>query len=68
MIIDGRFQDWAAVRPEFRDTIGDPVRRNHPGYGSWLFPDTCTNAAGIFNQDDYPLSTGTKAESAQQPH
>jgi hypothetical protein len=32
--IDGRFDDWAAVGHEFRDTIGDPVRRNHPGYGS----------------------------------
>jgi hypothetical protein len=31
--IDGRFDDWAAVSPEFRDTIGDPVRRNHAGYG-----------------------------------
>jgi hypothetical protein len=32
--IDGRFDDWAAVGPEFRDTIDDPVRRNHAGYGS----------------------------------
>jgi len=32
--IDGRFEDWAAVGPEFRDTIGDPMRRSHPGYGS----------------------------------
>ena len=32
--IDGRFDDWTAVKPEFRDTIGDPVRRSHPGYGS----------------------------------
>ena len=31
--IDGRFDDWAAVAPEFRDTIGDPVHRNHPGWG-----------------------------------
>ena len=29
--IDGRFDDWAAVGPEFRDTIDDPMRRNHPG-------------------------------------
>ena len=32
--IDGRFDDWAAVGPEFRDPIGDPMRRNHPGWGS----------------------------------
>jgi hypothetical protein len=32
--IDGRFDDWAAVGPEFRDTIDDPMRRNHPGWGN----------------------------------
>jgi len=32
--IDGRFDDWAAVGPEFRDTIGDGVQRNHAGWGS----------------------------------
>ena len=32
--IDGRFDDWAAVGPEFRDTIDDAMRRNHPGYGT----------------------------------
>jgi len=31
--IDGRFDDWTAVAPEYRDTLGDPARRNHPGYG-----------------------------------
>jgi hypothetical protein len=30
--IDGRFRDWAAVEPEFRDTIGDPVKRDHAGW------------------------------------
>ncbi len=32
--IDGRFADWEPVQPEFRDTIGDPVHRDHPGYGN----------------------------------
>lgn len=32
--IDGRFDDWGTIAPEFRDTIGDPMRRNHPGYAS----------------------------------
>jgi hypothetical protein len=32
--IDGQFADWTNVTPEFRDTIGDPVRRDHAGYGS----------------------------------
>jgi hypothetical protein len=30
--IDGAFGDWSAVRPEFRDNIGGPARRDHPGY------------------------------------
>jgi hypothetical protein len=34
--IDGRFEDWAAVQPEFRDTIGDPVHRDHRGWGKTL--------------------------------
>jgi hypothetical protein len=32
--IDGRFDDWVAIAPEFRDTTGDPMRRKHPGYAS----------------------------------
>jgi len=31
--IDGAFDDWAAVTPEYRDTIGDVIHRDHPGYG-----------------------------------
>jgi hypothetical protein len=30
--IDGRFEDWRAVQPEFRDTVGDQVRREHRGW------------------------------------
>lgn len=30
--IDGRFEDWRPVEPEFRDPIGDPVRRHHRGW------------------------------------
>jgi len=29
--IDGKFDDWKFVEPEFRDSAGDPMRRNHPG-------------------------------------
>lgn len=31
--IDGRFEDWVKVKPEFRDSVGDPVQRDHPGWG-----------------------------------
>jgi hypothetical protein len=30
--IDGRFDDWRSVQTEFRDTIGDQVRREHRGW------------------------------------
>lgn len=32
--IDGRFDDWGGVAPEFRDTIGDPAHRDHRGWGA----------------------------------
>ncbi len=34
--IDGNLDDWASVQPEFRDTIGDPVDRDHAGWGRRL--------------------------------
>jgi hypothetical protein len=30
--IDGTFTDWAEAGPEFRDTLGDPAKRDHPGW------------------------------------
>lgn len=33
IVADGRFDDWRAVLPEYRDTIGDPADRDHPGWG-----------------------------------
>lgn len=32
--IDGRFEDWTEATPEFRDTLGDPVHRDHRGWGA----------------------------------
>jgi hypothetical protein len=34
--IDGKFDDWASVLPEFRDHQGDTAHRDHPGYGERL--------------------------------
>ena len=31
--LDGRFEDWKDVKPEYRDTVGDPVRRDYRGWG-----------------------------------
>jgi hypothetical protein len=30
--VDGSFGDWKLAGPEFRDTIGDPAHRDHPGW------------------------------------
>jgi hypothetical protein len=30
--IDGRFDDWSGVTPEYRDDQGDVMHRDHPGY------------------------------------
>lgn len=35
--IDGAFEDWQKVTPEFRDTIGDTAHREHRGYGNILY-------------------------------
>lgn len=32
--VDGRFEDWRLVAPEFRDTLADPVRREFRGWSS----------------------------------
>ena len=31
--IDGNFDDWRDVQPEFRDTVGDEVRRDFTAHG-----------------------------------
>jgi hypothetical protein len=40
IVVDGRFEDWSDVRPEFRDTIGDTKHRDHPGYGDLVYRNT----------------------------
>jgi hypothetical protein len=37
IVMDGRFDDWAAVQPEFRDTIGDTIHRDQKGYGDLMY-------------------------------
>ena len=37
IVIDGLFDDWAKVGPEFRDTIGDTLHRDHKGYGELVY-------------------------------
>lgn len=35
--VDGNFDDWTGVSPEFRDTIGDTTHRDHEGYGALVY-------------------------------
>jgi hypothetical protein len=37
IVIDGSFDDWKTVEPEFRDTIGDTFHRDHRGYGNLVY-------------------------------
>jgi hypothetical protein len=37
IVIDGSFEDWQIVTPEFRDTIGDTLHRDHQGYGDLVY-------------------------------
>ncbi len=37
--IDGNFESWAGVQPEFRDHKGDTMHRNHRGYGKTFYAD-----------------------------
>jgi hypothetical protein len=37
--IDGAFDDWAGVEPEYRDTVGDTCHRDYDGYGGLHYKD-----------------------------
>jgi hypothetical protein len=37
--IDGKFGEWEQVLVEYRDTRGDVVHRDHPGYGDLHYKD-----------------------------
>jgi len=37
--IDGSFNDWNAVKTEYRDTKGDMFHRDHNGYGGFHYTD-----------------------------
>jgi hypothetical protein len=32
IVVDGNFEDWRGVGPEYRDDRGDVMHRDHPGY------------------------------------
>lgn len=54
--VDGNFDDWTSVIPEYRDTIGDVTHRDHLGYGNIPYKnDTGRNdfviAKAAYDQD-----------------
>ena len=38
--IDGRFEDWADIQVEHRDTVGDTAHRDYKGYGGLRYKNT----------------------------
>ncbi len=38
--VDGQFDDWSNVGPEFRDPVGDTMHRDHKGYGKTQYRDS----------------------------
>lgn len=38
--IDGQFEDWNDVGPEFRDAAGDTAHRDHKGFGTHHYTNT----------------------------
>jgi len=38
--IDGRFEEWNEVAPEFRDPLNDTVHRDHPGFSTLHYTNT----------------------------
>lgn len=69
--IDGAFKDWQDVTPEFRDTIGDTVHRNFPGYGELTYRnDTGRNDFVVAKvaHDKETLSFFVQTREQMTPH
>lgn len=70
--VDGSFDDWKPVAPEFRDTIGDTIHRDHIGYGPRLHyrNDTGRNDIVIAKAayDDANLYFHARAAAQLTPH
>ena len=69
--IDGLFDDWAEVKVEYRDTVGDTAHRDYKGYGGLHYKDdsgrndiiTCKVAV-----DPNTVSFYVEAKDALTPH
>ncbi len=69
--IDGKFEDWNKDFIEFRDTIGDTIHRDHPGYGGLQYKndsgrnDIITCKTGI---DDKTVAFFAETNANLTPH
>ncbi|HEO69952.1 MAG TPA: hypothetical protein ENN80_01715 [Candidatus Hydrogenedentes bacterium] len=71
IVVDGAFDDWEAVLPEYRDTIGDVAHRNHRGYGGLVYRnDTGRNDFVVAKAayDDANLYFFIQTRDAITPH
>ena len=73
--IDGAFDDWKDVLPEFRDTIGDTAHRNNQGYGEVVYTnDTGRNdfviAKAAYDDTNlyFYIQTAQKITPRTDPH
>jgi hypothetical protein len=51
--VDGSFDDWMEVTQEFRDTIGDIIHRDQPGYGDMHYTNTTGRNDIVFSKAGY---------------
>jgi hypothetical protein len=71
IMIDGRFDDWRGIQPEYRDTIGDVQHRNHCGYGDLVYTNTTGRNDLVISKAAYDaenLYFFVQAESPITPH
>ena len=69
--IDGQLEDWQHVTTEYRDTIGDTIHRDHPGYGDLLYKnDTGRNDLVLAKvaHDDTVVSFYIQTRDEITPH
>lgn len=70
--IDGRFEDWRSVGPEFRDHRGDTAHRDHPGWGdSGRYVNTTGRndiEAAKVARDDQHVYFYVRTKDALTPH
>jgi hypothetical protein len=69
--IDGTFADWSGVEVEYRDTIGDTIHRDYPGYGGLHYRNASGRndiVTGKVAVDDEHVSFYVQTRAPLSPH